>query len=125
MPPSVATWSFWIAVFACAVGQVAILRDTVGSRSPADPHPETDLDKAASPPMVRQPAPGRLHAVGEVIWAVLPGVGLALVLLWTWNVMHADRRVAIRSDPGAAAAMPALLGAPTPARTPVPAIGSR
>jgi hypothetical protein len=100
MPPSVATWSFWIAACACAVGQVAILRDTVGPLDSADSPSETDLDKSTSPPAVRPRVPGRLHAAGEVIWALLPGVAVALVLLWTWTVMRADARVAVRSDPG-------------------------
>jgi hypothetical protein len=99
MPPSVAIWSFWIAACACAVGQIAILRDTVGPLDPADSQSETGLDTPTSPPAMRPPVPGRLHAAGEVIWAVLPGVALALVLLWTWNVMRADRRVAGRADP--------------------------
>jgi hypothetical protein len=103
MPPSVADWSFWIAVCACAVGQVAILRDTVGARGPDGTHQETEPDDAASPPPMRRRVPGPLHAAGEVMWAVLPGIGLALVLLWTWNVMHADRRVTMHPQPGATA----------------------
>jgi hypothetical protein len=100
MPPSVATWSFWIAVCACAAGQIAILRDTVGARGPDGTSPETDPDEPASPPPVRRRVPGRLHATGEVIWAVLPGIGLALVLLWTWHVMHGDRPVTTHPESG-------------------------
>ena len=32
---------------------------------------------------------GRVHAAGEVMWAVLPGIALVFVLLWTWRAMHA------------------------------------
>jgi hypothetical protein len=26
------------------------------------------------------------------MWAALPGIALLFVLLWTWRVMHTDRR---------------------------------
>jgi len=93
MPPWVATWSFWIAVCACAAGQVAILRDTVGPRGTPDARSGTEVEEPGSLAPPPRLAWGRLHAAGEVLWAVLPGVALAFVLLWTWDVMHADRRV--------------------------------
>jgi hypothetical protein len=40
-----------------------------------------------------------------VIWAVLPGIALVFVLLWTWRVMHAAP--AAPAPPAAVAALPA------------------
>jgi hypothetical protein len=103
MPSSVAVWSFWIAVCACAAGQIAILRDAVSVRGTRGPQSGTEPPVAASPapgpavapvdaeserPAGRR-APGRVHAAAEVMWAVLPGIALVFVLLWTWRVMHA------------------------------------
>ena len=102
MPSSVAVWSFWIAVCACAAGQIAILRDAVSVRGTRGPQSGTGRPAEASPatgpaaapvdaeserPAGRR-APGRVHAAGEVMWAVLPGIALVFVLLWTWRVMH-------------------------------------
>jgi hypothetical protein len=104
MPSPVAVWSFWIAVCACAAGQIAILRDAVGLRGTTGPLSGTEPNAAASPPPVpasapldagterpaaRRARPGRVHAAGEVMWAVLPGIALVFVLLWTWRAMHA------------------------------------
>lgn len=104
MPSPVAVWSFWIAVCACAAGQIAILRDAVSLRGTSRPQSGTETDAAASPQSVpasgsldadsERMAPhhgraGRVHAAGEVMWAVLPGIALVFVLLWTWRAMHA------------------------------------
>jgi hypothetical protein len=101
MPSPVAVWSFWIAVCACAVGQIAILRDAVSLRGTRAPQSGTGPDADASPTLDRATAaaevssgktaprgPGHAHAAGEVIWAVLPGIALVFVLLWTWRAMH-------------------------------------
>ena len=71
---------FWVAVVCCAVAQVAILHSVFAARGPAAGGP-------TMPPLRRGL---------EVLWAVVPAVGLALVLLLTWR--------AIRTDPVAAPA---------------------
>lgn len=53
---------FWIAALVCAVAHVAILRSVLRAKQ---------------------------RRAMEVAWAVLPALGLAVVLLMTWRVMHA------------------------------------
>jgi heme/copper-type cytochrome/quinol oxidase subunit 2 len=63
---------FWIAVACCALAQVAILQSVVVS--PA---------RAAG----REPA-SMSRRVAEVAWAVLPGLALAVVLVFTWRAIQ-------------------------------------
>jgi len=65
---------FWIAVACCTVAQVAIIRSVVIS-------PTRPSDSAIEPSATRR--------MLEIAWAVLPGVALAVVLLFTWRAMHA------------------------------------
>ncbi|MFI5250019.1 MAG: hypothetical protein ACHQTF_08610 [Gemmatimonadales bacterium] len=104
MPSPVAVWSFWIAVCACAAGQIAILRAAVSLRGSRRPQSGTEPDTVASPASVPASASlaadaertalhhersGRVHAAGEVVWAALPGIALVFVLFWTWRAIHA------------------------------------
>jgi hypothetical protein len=58
---------FWLAVIAIAIAQFLILRSTRrGMRR----------------------APGGSRSVLEWGYAVLPGVALTLMLVWTWHTMH-------------------------------------
>jgi heme/copper-type cytochrome/quinol oxidase subunit 2 len=66
---------FWVAVACCSIAQLAILRSVI--ISPIRANRETP------------PTPARRAA--EVAWAVLPGVALAVVLVFTWRTMHASR----------------------------------
>lgn len=50
---------FWTAAIACAVAQLAIFRSVFAHRT----------DRSA----------------GEILWAVLPAIALALVLAYTWR----------------------------------------
>lgn len=59
---------FWIAVVACAVAQVAILRSTFTAR------------RANKSELV--PASSRS---GEIAWAVIPALSLSAVLVVTWQ----------------------------------------
>lgn len=68
---------FWIAVACCAIAQVAILFSVVAS-------PVRLADPAAQSSTARRTA--------EVAWAVLPGVALAIVLLFTWRAIHGGIR---------------------------------
>jgi hypothetical protein len=85
MPSSIAVWSFWIAVGACAAGQIAILRDTLISHPPQVP------ESGTAPAAPASPASRRLHTAGEVMWAVLPGIALVFVLVWTWRAVQSGR----------------------------------
>jgi heme/copper-type cytochrome/quinol oxidase subunit 2 len=65
---------FWIAVVCCVVAQVAIARSTLGrSARSVEPRPGV-------------PRPRRSI---EIAWTVLPAVGLALALFFTWRAIHA------------------------------------
>lgn len=63
---------FWVSVACCAVAQLLIVRSVRGR----DYVPST----SANVPRAR-------YAV-EVLWAVLPAIALALVLWFTWRVIH-------------------------------------
>jgi heme/copper-type cytochrome/quinol oxidase subunit 2 len=70
---------FWIAVGCCAIAQSAILysvfRVSLVRRSPS----------RATPALRPLSSSNR---VVEIAWAVIPGVGLAFVLLYTWRAMR-------------------------------------
>jgi heme/copper-type cytochrome/quinol oxidase subunit 2 len=59
---------FWIAAFACAVAQIAILRSTYAARR---------VEKSALVPAAA--------ARGEIAWAIIPALGLAALLVLTWQ----------------------------------------
>jgi heme/copper-type cytochrome/quinol oxidase subunit 2 len=63
---------FWIAVFACVVAEIAILRSTYAAR------------KAEKSAMVPTP-PAR----GEIAWAIIPALGLSVLLIFTWQRIEA------------------------------------
>ena len=73
---------FWVAVVCCAVAQVAILRSVFAARGPAAGGPGAG---SVMPPMRRGL---------EVLWAVVPALGLALVLALTWRAIRPDPAVA-------------------------------
>ena len=68
---------FWIAVASCTVAQVAILRSIFNKTPEGAP--------AATPG-----AP-RIHRAMEIVWAIVPAVALAGVLLLTWRAMQRER----------------------------------
>ena len=72
MPSALSDAIFWVAVACCAVAELFILRSAFAA------HPAPGADGAL--PRVRRPV--------EVLWAVLPAVGLALVLAATWRALH-------------------------------------
>ena len=77
---SVADAIFWVAVACCTVAQLAILRSVVIS-------PAVAADSGA-------PASGWRRA-SEIAWAVIPGIALAVVLVFTWNAMHPASAIAV------------------------------
>ena len=64
---------FWLSVACCAVAQFFIIRSVRGTRHVPEP--------TASVP----------HSRGgmEMMWAVLPAVGLAVLLFFTWRAVRA------------------------------------
>jgi heme/copper-type cytochrome/quinol oxidase subunit 2 len=59
---------FWVAALACAVAEIAILRSLIAQRRAQ----HSSLVPASSP-------------VTELVWGVLPAIGLAVLLLFTWR----------------------------------------
>ena len=74
---------FWVAVACCTVAQLAIIRSAIVSPARiAGGEPTTRARRAA-----------------EIAWAVIPGIALAVVLMFTWRAVHAvPGRVAIMAD---------------------------
>jgi heme/copper-type cytochrome/quinol oxidase subunit 2 len=76
---------FWIAAACCVVAEVAILRSLLFGRA-----------RAAERQHANGPIAGRTSRPAEIAWAVLPAVGLLLVLYLTWRAV--DRPSAASSD---------------------------
>jgi heme/copper-type cytochrome/quinol oxidase subunit 2 len=70
---SLADAIFWVAVACCVVAQLAIVHSVV-----------------ISPARVPGSQPtSATRRVAELAWAVIPGIALGFVLLFTWRAMHA------------------------------------
>jgi hypothetical protein len=76
MSPVLSDAVFWVAVVACAVAQLAILRSVLGTKGLVRPTPATGAPLRAQPRAV------------EIAWAVLPALALAAVLALTWRALH-------------------------------------
>lgn len=63
---------FWFSAVSCALAQAAILRSVIIAPARVSEH--------------RASSPGRRAL--EVAWALLPGVALVAVFVFTWRVMH-------------------------------------
>jgi hypothetical protein len=68
---------FWFAVALCVIAEIAILR----SMGRASRHPAGDASPAGDAVPRSRPLP-------EMIWAVLPAVGLAVALAFTWRAIQ-------------------------------------
>lgn len=76
---------FWLAVVCCVVAQIEILRSAL--KTP----PASDSSV---------PAPARWS---EVVWTLVPAIGLAVVLVFTWRAIEAHSQAdALRPSPSAA-----------------------
>lgn len=73
MPFHLADAVFWAAVACCSIAQLAILRSAIVS-------PARARDS-------QTPSSGGRRAT-EIAWAVLPGVALAVLFVYTWSAMH-------------------------------------
>ncbi len=69
---------FWLSVACCAIAQFYIIRSVRGSRH------------------VPEPTANVPHSRGgvEMVWAVLPAIGLVLVLVFTWRAVRATNGTA-------------------------------
>lgn len=59
---------FWVGALCCALAEIAILRSLIAQRRTQ----HSNLVPAGSP-------------VSELIWGVVPAIGLAFLLLFTWR----------------------------------------
>jgi heme/copper-type cytochrome/quinol oxidase subunit 2 len=73
VPHSLAEIVFWLSVACCLVAQVSIVRSVLAARRL---------------PAVRPDLP-RANAAVELMWAVVPGIALAVLLLFTWRAIGA------------------------------------
>jgi heme/copper-type cytochrome/quinol oxidase subunit 2 len=64
---------FWLSVACCALAQFFIIRSVSAARR-------------AAPPAAALP---RQRGAMEMVWAVLPAVGLAVLLVFTWRAIRA------------------------------------
>ena len=64
---------FWTSVACCAFAQFCILRSVGGRRHVTGPSSTT------------VPRP---RGVTEMLWAIVPAIALAVLLLFTWRAMH-------------------------------------
>ena len=78
MPHSVATILFWITVACCLFAQIMIVRSVLAARAL---------------PAVRPDLP-RARGSVEVMWAIVPAVALAVLLLFTWREIGSRARTA-------------------------------
>lgn len=112
LPPALADAIFWIAVAACAVAQVAILRSVLVVRPRADGPLQRPSDRVQPAPLARRPL--------EVFWAVVPALALAATLALTWRALHpgAGLGPGAGADAGAAPAAAASSADASPAAAP-------
>ena len=78
LPPrmsfSFAAGLFWLSVACCALAQFFIIRSVSAARRAAQPSATLPKQRGAV----------------EMLWAVLPAVGLAVLLVFTWRAIRAN-----------------------------------
>jgi hypothetical protein len=87
MPSLAAESLFWIAAVACAVAQLAILRSVV-----TDPAGDGTRPPGSAADPGRSIGGSGRRRLREATWALLPGVVLAFVLIWTWHTVRAPQQ---------------------------------
>ena len=68
---------YWVAVACCIVAQLAIVRSVLRAGAP-DRVPDEATERRV---------PHSRRAV-ELVWVLVPAIGLAAVLVATWRTMH-------------------------------------
>jgi heme/copper-type cytochrome/quinol oxidase subunit 2 len=71
--PAVATALFWVAVVCCIVAQIALIDAAIRA-------PMQGSSESAS---MRMPS-----RVTEIGWTIVPAIGLAVLLVFTWRATH-------------------------------------
>ena len=66
---------FWLSVACCALAQFFILRSVGAARRAAQPAGSLPTQRGAM----------------EMLWAVLPAIGLAVLLVFTWRAVRSAR----------------------------------
>ena len=74
MSPAVATAMFWLAAICCVAAQFALVVSAVRS-------PMSGSAESADVSMPRRSS--------EIAWTIVPAIGLAVLLVFTWRAMHA------------------------------------
>ncbi len=87
MQLSFAVGLFWLSVACCAVAQFFIIRSVRGTRHV--PQPAVNVPRS------------RIGV--ELLWAVLPAIGLAVLLLFTWHAVRSSAGAPAVQTPSAAA----------------------
>ena len=82
---------FWIAVLACIVAQIAILRSTYAARK---------VEKSALVPVASRG--------GEIVWAIVPVVALSVLLVATWQKIEAREAHMMMDHSGMQMPMPGM-----------------
>ena len=73
---SFANGLFWTSVACCLVAQILIVRSVLGARHL--PEPSADVPRS--------------RGAVELFWAIVPGVALAVLLLFTWRAIREHER---------------------------------
>src|SRR5215203_1553882 len=76
--------AFWVAVVACAIAQIFILR-AVFRVTPAGIAAGSANTSTPDGEPVSVPSP---HRLTEIVWVILPIVLLVLVFVLAWRAMH-------------------------------------
>jgi len=72
---------FWVATFCCIIAELFILRSVLFGRARmAEQHNASDGPRIA-----------RASRSAEIAWAVLPAVGLLVILYLTWRAVETPR----------------------------------
>ena len=82
---------FWIAVLACVVAQIAILRSTYAARK---------VEKSALVPAASRGS--------EIVWAIVPVVALSVLLVATWQKIEAREMHMMMDQSGMQMSMPGM-----------------
>ena len=91
MNASPGAFLFWISVVVCSIAELAIVAATVRAsrlasrRAPASNEAATPVDVPHVEGGRALPAPRRWL---EILYALVPALGLALLLVFTWRAMH-------------------------------------
>lgn len=73
MSPTIASATFWVAAACCVIAQLALIVSAIRA-------PMRGSAESAGVAMPRRSI--------EIAWTIVPAVGLALLLFFTWRAVH-------------------------------------